>query len=178
MSSQPASPRSSNTNYRRNMLIIAAIGAVSSALLVFPAWWSGVFNPRPPTGNTSSTIAHAPPSPSPITRPTEEPTPTKPISRATVCGQWRSVSSQKNYNFICQSQSSFEIHEMSSGIQTNTGSGSVGPNGEVQANMQIAKKDRIAHLRLQLSSDGQTLVGSWYGDDQREAGTLSFQRMQ
>jgi hypothetical protein len=174
MSSQTAWRRNSTTHYRRNTLIIAAITAVSTALLVIiPAWQNSGKHP-----SREQQIGSIPtPTPRAVQTPEAISTPI-PVARPTVCGRWRSVQSQKNYDFVCQGQSSFQIRELNGQGQNNTGSGSVGQNGEIQAELLIAKKDRTAHLRLRLSSDGQRLDGTWYGDDAHESGDLSFYRIQ
>jgi hypothetical protein len=187
MSSRPTFRRNSNTSYRRIMLIIALVAALSAALMVFPAWWSGVFNPpngsTGPGSNSNTQATVVSPSPivgigSPSPSPTPTPTPTLRVAQRAICGKWRSVSSQKNYNFICQGQGTFQIQEMNDRGQTNTGSGTIGPNGEISADLLIARNDRTAHLSLQLSSDGQWLVGTWNGVSKTEAGSISFQRIQ
>ena len=174
MSSQPASRRNSSTHYRRNTLIIAAITAVSTALLVIPAWRNS--GGLPPSNQWTTPTPTPTPRPSPVQTPQVVSTPL-PAVKPNVCGRWKSVSSQKIYDFVCQGQR-FEIRELNGEGQNNTGSGSVSQDGEIQAALLIAKKDRTAHLRLRLSNDGQRLDGSWYGNDPRESGTLSFYRIQ
>jgi hypothetical protein len=39
-------------------------------------------------------------------------------------------------------------------------------------------KNRMAYLKLRLSTDGQKMEGSWHGDDPRETGLLTFHKIQ
>ena len=173
MSSQPASRRNSNTNFRRNALFWAALTAISTALMVVAAFLNPVTNAPP----QQKVVVVPAPTPAPAQTPEAVRAPI-PTPGPTLCGRWRSVKSQKDYNFVCRGQNSFQIQELNDGLQNNSGSGWISSNGEIQAELLIAKKDRTAHLRLQLSSDGQRLDGTWYGNHARESGTLSFYRVQ
>jgi hypothetical protein len=169
MSYQTIRRWSSRTIYTILGLIIALVTAVSTALLVPPAWWNLQRNP-------ASTQQ-----PEPVARNSAVPSGNQviPIAKQqTVCGLWQSESSQKKYDFVCQGQSSFQVHEIGSTRQNNTGSGTIREDGQIQAEMLITKRGRTAHLRLHLSNDGQKIEGSWYGGDAKESGTLSFHRVQ
>lgn len=171
MSFQPTRRSNSASKFRRNTLIIGGITALATLLMVPPAWWSSVLK--------DLFTASPPPAPAPVTRPTDPAAASvPPVASSTVCGRWRSSTSQKNYLFVCKGESSFQIREISGDDQANAGAGNIRQNGKVEADLLIAKKDRTAHLRLQLSDDGQRLVGTWYGDNQNESGTLSFYRVE
>jgi hypothetical protein len=92
---------------------------------------------------------------------------------------WRSETSQKNYRFICTGEGSFQIEEADSHGQMNSGSGTFTQDGEVKAELLVSKKSRTAHLYLHLSPDGQSINGSWVGDNPEiESGRLAFHRIQ
>ena len=131
---------------------------VSTALLVPPAWWKG----RSPGPNSNT----APP----ITNPQVKKQPE-------VCGVWVSETSEKKYSFVCKDQNSFQIDEVNFNGHTNSGSGSFTDGGHINADLFIPKRSRMAHLRLQLSSDGKRIDGTWVGDDPaNESGIVAFHR--
>ena len=164
MSYQRKRGRSHRTAYAILTLIILFATAVSTALLVPPAWRA---IKDPPTIPPPST-----PTPTPVVR---VPTP----ERQSICGLWRSDTSQKRYRFICTGEGSFKIEEIDSHGQNNSGSGRFTHDGVVTADLMISEKSRVAHLSLYLSSDGNTISGSWVGDTpEKEFGTLAFHKIQ
>jgi len=135
---------------------------VSTALLVPPAWWKGRPAPDSP---------HATPSPTPSL---PAPQAKKQVS---VCGHWISETSHKKYAFVCKDEHSLQINEVDSDGRTNSGSATITDNGYIKGDLFIGNKGRVAHLRLQVSSDGQRIQGSWVGDDPaNETGILAFHR--
>jgi hypothetical protein len=142
-------------------LIILFVTAVSTALLVPPAWRALREKPS------------IPPAPTPVVKPA-------PVAKKqSLCGVWMSDTSQKTYSFICDSEKSFQINEIDSHGPNNTGTGTFTEEGEVKAELFVAQKGRTAHLHLHVSTDGQRITGRWVGNDpDKEAGTLAFHRLQ
>lgn len=93
------------------------------------------------------------------------------------CGLWQSETSQKRYTFICSDANSFDVYlnNASEGL-VKVGTGNFdGPN--VEADLYVLTKNRSAHLSLRLSEDGETLAGTWRGEDEREIGQLIFRKL-
>lgn len=155
------------TTYAVLMLLVLVVTAVSTAMLVPPAWRAVI--------DRSQTTEPIVRSPAPLF---DGPSVDSQPGLKSVCGLWRSGNSRKQYGFICQQQNAFKIHEINGQGPNNTGSGKVTEDGKVEAHLLILPKKRTAHLKLQLSADGQKLEGTWNGDDPREAGQLTFHRVE
>jgi hypothetical protein len=142
---------------------VAILTLLAGIAMVPPAWWPILF-PRPFQ--------------SPVTPPS---LPEPPVSvaepRQNVCGEWLSATSRKQYNFVCQGKDSFQIYEVTGEGLNKTGSGNMSAGGDVDADLLSSPKNRRAHLRLRLSTDGRTMTGSWQGEDPRESGQLMFHRI-
>lgn len=169
-------------NYRLVLAIAAVVSAVATSLAVVPSWrlmvidMFGLSAPKAPTKQTE---------PSPIsevqaeTRPNPvlQPPTTMSKERREACGRWQSKESHKTYEFICQGSGDFRIRQIDSTGRENHGSGTTNSDGQVEAQIVIARNNRTAYLRLQFSSDGQQLNGSWYGNSAEESGEVSFHRV-
>lgn len=146
--------------------VVAILTLVAYLAMVPPAWWPILFPLRPE---------------SPVTQNTTTPVVSHPVAaaevRQSVCGEWLSSTSRKQYNFVCQGKDSFEIYEVGAQGLNKTGSGKLSPGGDIDADILSTPKNRRAHLRLRLSPDGRTMDGSWQGEDLRESGQLMFHRV-
>lgn len=150
--------------------VVAILTLLVGVAMVPPAWWPILFSQ---------------PNQSPVGQSPPQPPPNSPVSTPvvnveqwqSVCGEWVSTTSRKQYNFVCQGKESFEIYEMAAQGLSKTGSGKISPEGGVAAYLLSSPKNRKAHLRLRLSADGRTMAGSWQGDDPRESGRLMFLRI-
>ncbi len=174
------------TAYAIIMLLVLFIGAVSQALMVPPAWKpkegpsqthkSVVQNPVPPVASLPShevvERSHREPE-----RPVASPPSPSLTRRSDICGVWVSATSQKQYDFVCQEQDTFQVRQISGQGPKNRGLGKVTEDGKIEADLIILSKDRTAHLSLQLSEDGQKIEGTWRGDDPIESGQLTFYRV-
>lgn len=153
------------------MLLLALAGVIVGAMQVqrLPTWWPWG------TDNTNRVLEEVSPTPTPKSSPVATPLPV--ISQSSVCGIWLSRTSGKRYNFICQNQNFFELYEVGSdqGL-TKVGSGTV--NGDaIEVDFFSTIKRRSAKLKLTLSADGQKLEGTMQGNDPRESGWLTFQKI-
>ena len=142
------------------------IGTLAQALVVPPAWtWWPVGSPAQEHAVQNSASSVATPSSAPA------------MGQPNVCGVWRSGTSGKRYNFVCKGQDSFEIYEVSAQGVTKNGSGTLTKESTVEASLLSLPKNRMAYLKLKLSTDGRSMEGSWRGDDLRESGQLVFHRI-
>lgn len=141
---------SRKTLYALVMLLTAVIGALAQVVVVPPAWNWWPYKQRK-----------------------EQP----PVIQRTVCGTWVSETSRKRYDFVCQGQGFFEIYEVSDKGLNKNGSGKLIEGDNVEVELLSMPKNRRAHLKLKLSSDGLRMEGSWRGDDPREYGQLLFHRV-
>ena len=150
MSSQPPTGRFPRKSlYAAVMLLCALVGTLAQVVVVPPAWNWWPFKKPVQTSTT--------------------PTPD-------VCGTWVSATSRKRYDFVCQGQGAFVIYEVTDKGISKNGWGRLMEEGNVEADLQSMPKNRKAHLRLKLSTDGRSMEGSWQGDDPREFGQLMFHR--
>src|SRR5256885_947883 len=122
------------TAYAILTLIILLVTAVSTALLVPPAWRALKDKPW------------IPPAQPPVVKTSAVPV----VKKPSVCGMWVSDTSQKTYSFICDGEKSFQINEIDSHGPNNTGTGTFTDDGEVKGELFVAQKGRTAHLHLRL----------------------------
>lgn len=182
MSFQPSRTRAGATNYKLAMLILAVVMTLAAILALVPSYRTMLIDIKGLAGPVP-TIYPAP-SPTPASAGVSQPTPITNLPQPTpqqhqVCGRWRSQRSEKTYDFICHSATTFQVRQVDDAGGENTGTGTVAPDGqEVQAQILIARNNRTAYLRLRLSSDGQRLDGSWSGNAAVETGAVSFHRVQ
>jgi hypothetical protein len=155
------------------MLLLMLAGVIVGALQIQklpPPWWPwGTSNPD------NRGLVEVEPTPTPKSSPGITPSPVAPQS--SICGLWQSETSNKRYNFICQSQNFFEIYEVS-GDQglAKVGSGTFyGDN--IEADYFSITKGRSAKLKLKMSADGRKLEGPLQGKDPRESGWLIFHKI-
>lgn len=179
MQSSPTSTNGTRTKqYAVTMLLVTILAAVAQLLVLPPTWltfWASnpsIQNPVGPTSAEAQPTVSSPPSHAVATLPSGRDA----LTSKLVCAEWLSESSGRRYNFICQDQTSFDIYENRGGLLTKVGSGRLVEDGSLEADIRVAEKDRLAHLRLRLSSDGQKIEGSFHGDDPRESGHLVFHR--
>jgi hypothetical protein len=169
-------------NYRLIIASAAIVTAIAAALALVPPWrvmiieMLGFSVPVAPAKQLPPSSAPEPPVatlPNPVTNPD----PTSRTEQHQVCGSWQSNGSQKTYAFICRGSGVLQIRQIDSTGRENTGTGTASADGQVQAEIRIARNNRRAYLRLRLSTDGQRLDGTWYGNAAEESGEVSFHRV-
>src|SRR3989442_12554083 len=133
-------------------LLVLAIGAISTALLVPPAWrayraQTPTLPYQDPINSASSGVSVTP---SPITR----------MSAPAVCGVWRSETSQKQYAFVCHGQNRIHVSEINDHGSSNSGSGKINADGKIEVDILVLTKNRTDHLSLTISVDGQEMEGT------------------
>jgi hypothetical protein len=173
MTTQQPSPSQSYWTTSKPYAVLTVLAALVAAGAAFYQAWK--LAPTPPS--IQEQIVRD--SPKPVATPLAVPTPSAtPIARRqNVCGVWLSITSQKKYNFVCNDQGLFEIYEVSENGSNKTGTGKITDDGSVEADLLSLAKKRKAQLKLRLSADGRMMEGSWRGDDPRESGRLTFQKV-
>jgi hypothetical protein len=126
--------------------------------------------PAAPTPNVASGSQ-----PTPVTTPPPAVTQT---DQHQVCGRWQSDGSEKTYDFICRDRVTFQLRQINGAGGENSGSGTFTADGQVHAQILIARNNRTAYLKLRLSGDGQRLDGFWSGSAAIETGAVSFRRIE
>ena len=93
------------------------------------------------------------------------------------CGEWQSESSGKRYTFICNGDNLVDVYENDpkEGL-IKVGSGTMS-EGKVRLFFIPRERGRGAFLELLLSTETQTLEGSFQGAEPREAGPLRFRKV-
>jgi hypothetical protein len=173
-SPQPTEDWTKGKKYAVITLVVAVFAAIAQALVVPPAWIQANSSSSTPTSANSNPSVTAPP----VTTPPVMELPVTPIPKQqNICGVWLSLTSRKQYNFVCQDQDAFVIYEVSDQQLIQNGSGTLTNNGDVKARLFLSNKKRTAHISLRLSPDGQKMEGSWRGDDPRESGALMFHKV-
>ena len=142
-------------------LFAVFIGALATALLVPPAWQQVELLKEK---QRDSEVKPVPPAPAAV--------------GTTVCGVWRSETSNKLYKYDCLNKSVFDVYELRGKVLDRTGSGQITEEGTVEADIVSMPKNRRARLWLRLAPDGRTMSGSWRGDDPQESGALVFYRIE
>lgn len=148
--------------------IYAAI-MIAAALVQISTWKGWPFNRSeavPPDNQEQITQGTVPPIAGPSTNPSDK--------KQGICGGWHTAHRQ--YNFVCQGQTSFEIYEGGDQGMIRRGSGRITSSGAIEADLFSSAKNRTGHLILNLSADGESLEGPWHGDDPRETGRLEFRK--
>lgn len=171
---QPPTPQISWTTTKPYAVIIALGTIIMAGAAFYEAWrhWG-----LTPASETPAMVPVALGSPTPSASPALTATPALATKHQNICGTWLSSSSHKKYNFVCHGEGFFEIYEVSEGGANKTGTGKITDDGSVEADLISLEKNRKAQLRLRLSTNGQMMDGSWRGEDPRESGRLTFQKV-
>jgi len=162
--------RSSKRMYAGLTLLILAIGAISTALLVPPAWRAK--NAAYINAGRDPVVGSVDPNFVPVATPVPQ------RRSPSVCGVWRSETSQKQYSFVCHDKDIFGVNEINGTGTSNSGSGHIKADGRIEANLLVLPKNRVAHLNLTISNDGKTMDGAWYGEAPSEHGELVFHKVE
>src|SRR4051812_14173171 len=139
MSFQPSRTRTGARNYKRALAIAAIVTAIATALLVIPPYWHLIVERGLTPGPGPVPLPTLAASPTPVPSVNDQVPPV--TQQQQVCGRWQSNESQKIYDFICQGPGAFQIRQIDRTGRENTGTGTASANGQVQAEILIARNN-------------------------------------
>jgi hypothetical protein len=93
-----------------------------------------------------------------------------------IVATWQSGTSGKTYEISPRSLNTFFLNEKSEGQTIPVGVGTISGNSIV-IHYTSPTKGRSAVLRLQVSGDGNTMTGTFQGEERVETGVLNFRKL-